>query len=258
MPRARKRHVQQALRDPDKNGQWRGGKRAGAGRPAKKGRRPSERHKRRPVLRPNEAAHDVLRPVKEVGSLRGWHAYAALRAAMLTTVTHEGFRIVHLSIQRTHIHLLVEATNRTVLAKGMQGFQVSAARRLNAAVSARSGRLRRGSVFNDRYHARIIRMPHDARRALAYVLNNWRKHDEHVDQHLRGWVVDLFSSAPIFDGWMDVDPRRLSLPRDYAPLPVSRPSTWLLRDGWRQHGLISSRHVPGETASASAALVLAE
>ena len=259
MPRPRKRHVQQEMRYPDKNGQWRGGKRAGAGRPAAKGRRPSERHKRRPVLKAGEAVHVVLRPVREVGNLRRWHAYRALRAALLTTVTHEGFRIVHLSIQRTHIHLIIEATSRLVLARGMQGFQVSAARKLNAAIGAHTGRPRRGTVFADRYHARIIRAPIEARRALAYVLNNWRKHDEHEDQHLRGWSVDLFSSAPSFDGWSDVDRRAIVLPRDYEPLLVSRPTTWLLRDGWRQHGLISSTHVPSETEKPDThARVLAE
>ena len=35
-----------------------------------------------------------------------------------------------------------------------------------------------GKVFPDRYHAQIIRTPRQARHALAYVLNNWRKHGE--------------------------------------------------------------------------------
>ena len=44
MARARKVHVQLSLLALDKNGQRRGGKRRGAGRP-KKGLRASERHK---------------------------------------------------------------------------------------------------------------------------------------------------------------------------------------------------------------------
>lgn len=39
-----------------------------------------------------------------------------------------------------------------------------------------------------------------------------------------------------------------ALPVDYEPLPVSRPQTWLLSVGWRRHGLISVREVPGERA----------
>ncbi len=33
---------------------------------------------------------------------------------------------------------------------------------------------------------------------------------------------------------------------DYEPLPAARPMTWLLRVGWRRHGLISAYLVPGE------------
>jgi hypothetical protein len=39
------------------------------------------------------------------------------------------------SAQRTHLHLLVEAKDKEALAAGMQGFQISAAKHLNAAIS---------------------------------------------------------------------------------------------------------------------------
>ena len=61
--RARKRHVQQELFRH-------GGKRAGAGRPPKKGRRPSERHERRLAVRASQPGHVVIRAEAEVGSLR--------------------------------------------------------------------------------------------------------------------------------------------------------------------------------------------
>ena len=54
-------------------------------------------------------------------------------------------RIIHLSIQRTHLHLIVEANDRDALSSGMQSFEISAARRINR-VCKRSGR-----VFTDRY-----------------------------------------------------------------------------------------------------------
>src|SRR5205814_9644640 len=88
------------------------------------------------------------------------------------------FRIVHLSIQRTHLHLLVEADDKAALASGMQGFQISAAKQLNAAISRGKPQRRRGTVFPDRYHAEIITSPRQARHSLAYVLANWRKHRE--------------------------------------------------------------------------------
>ena len=49
------------------------------------------------------------------------------------TSSEKNFRIVHLSIQRTHVHLLVEANSKGNSRRGMQGFQISAAKHLNAA-----------------------------------------------------------------------------------------------------------------------------
>jgi hypothetical protein len=36
------------------------------------------------------------------------------------------------------------------------------------------------------------------------------------------------------------------VPEEYKPIPVWRPQTWLLRTGWRRHGLIRLREVPSE------------
>jgi putative transposase len=246
MARPRKRHVQQAIRFPDKNGQFRGGKREGAGRP-KQGKRASERHKRRPTLKPSEAVHVVVRAVTAVGQLRNFDAYHAIRKAMVAVLTRNGFRIVHTSIQGTHVHLLIEASNRTALARGMQAFQISAAKHLNSAISKRSKlrRRRKGSVFTDRYHSEIIRTPRHARHELAYVLNNWRKHGESLKNIAASWRIDPFSSAPSFDGWRDLDARSIEWPTTYVSLPTWEPQTWLLRDGWRRHGLIRPTEVPG-------------
>src|SRR5215510_3516792 len=112
----------------------RGGKRRGAGRPPK-GKRAGSPHKVRPFLHARHPVHVVLRVVSSVGSLRRRCVYQAIREATLTTALREDFRIIHLSIQRTHVHLLVEASDKGALARGMQGFQISAAKHLNAAIS---------------------------------------------------------------------------------------------------------------------------
>src|SRR4051812_6466702 len=103
----------------------RGGKRPGAGRPPK-GERAGERHERRPFHDASQPVHVVLRTVKAVGSLRRRQTYHAIRRATQVAARREDFRIVHLSIQRTHVHLLVEAKSMVALASGMQGFQISA------------------------------------------------------------------------------------------------------------------------------------
>ena len=103
-------------------------------------------------------------------------------------------------------------------------------------------------MFPDRYHAQIIRTPRQARHALAYVLNNWRKHGENRLAIAKDWPIDPFSSAPSFRGWSDVDASSLGWPPTYEPLPVWEPKTWLLREGWKKHGLISSKEVPSHEA----------
>lgn len=253
MARLRRKQLQQFLPLPDPNRDPRGGKRAGAGRPAK-GKRSSARHKRRPKHDHRHPVHVTVRVVDGLGTLRQRDAYLAIREATFTAFTREVFRLVHFSIQSNHIHLIAEAANKKALSRGMQGFQISAAKRLNAAITKRTGSRRRGQVFTDRYHARALSTPRAVRHALCYVLNNWRRHREDRAVRTRTWKVDPFSNGWEFFGWKE---RALS-PLVYQPsteylamsLVTWFPKTWLLRDGWQRHGLISIREVPGpETAS---------
>src|SRR6266705_1033885 len=153
--------------------------------PGKRGRKPragrkrkaraGSPHKVRPELTARYPVHVVLRVIPDVGNLRRRFTYKAIREATYTTALREDFRIVHLSIQRTHLHLIVEADHKAALASGMQGFQISAAKHLNAAISrGKPGPRRRGTVFPDRYHAEIITSPRQARHAIRYVRSNWR------------------------------------------------------------------------------------
>ena len=229
----RKRHVQQAMQFRT----W-GGKREGAGRPRKQGVRPLESHGKRPVLQASVPLHVVTRVLPRVGWLRRRDAYAAIRSATVTVAAHEAMRIVHLSIQGTHLHLIVEARTRTALAKGMQSFKISAAKQLNRALGGA-----RGSVFTDRYHARPLRTPREVRNCIAYVLNNWRRHGE---DRGRGWTLDPFASGVSFDGWRELAAKGVMFraPPTYELLIVWIPKTWLLSIGWRRHGLVGARDVP--------------
>ena len=241
MARARARHVQQEIAFPTH-----GGKRPGAGRPPK-GRRSSERHKRRSAHDPRHPAHVTIRVVPEAGALRRRDAFHAIRWATLTTAKREDSHIVHLSIQRTHMHLIVEARSRAALSRGMQGFQISAAKHLNAAIGARTGTKRTGGVFFDRFHARALTSPRAVRHALAYVMNNWRRHHEDRAAFARTWKLDPYSTAIDFPGWMELgdSPFLFQPPRSYDALIVWLPKTWLLRESWRRHGPISVHDIPG-------------
>jgi REP element-mobilizing transposase RayT len=227
----------------------RGGKRPGAGRPPK-GKRAGSPHKERPFLHARYPVHVTLRVIREVGNLRRRCVYQAIREATLTTARREDFRIVQLSIQRRHVHLLVEANDKRALAAGMQGFQISAAKHLNAAISkGRPGPRRRGAVFPDRYHAEIITSPRQARHALSYLMNNWRKHQEDLRPPMSDWTIDWFSSAVTFPGWAEYgdEPFLWRGPPTYDPLIVYQPRTWLLREGWKKAGPISCHDVPSAT-----------
>src|ERR1041385_3061910 len=238
--RGRKRHVQQSLFR-------RGGKRKGAGRKPK-GARAGSRHKKRPTIKPTQALHIVMRVDPAVGNLRRRQLYKAMRDATITAALRERFRIVHVSLQRNHVHLLAEAENKQALARGMQGFQISAARHINTALGDDKYRRRRGRVFTDRYHVEVITSPTRARRALSYVLNNWRKHREDQVGLPATWLIDPFSSGISFPDWQELDDKAWMWPirETYDPLVVRRPQSWGLREGRRLWGAMSARDVPSK------------
>jgi putative transposase len=217
-------------------------KRRKDGKVAKRpGRKPPPKGKRvvphrvRPEVDARHPVHVTLKVSTEVGRLRKRKAYQAVRRALLGCLARIDYRVVHISIQDTHLHLLVEAEDKQALARGMQGFTISAAKWINRAM-----RRARGTVFPKRYHATYISTPTQARSELAYVLNNWLRHRAN-----RGmpWRIDPYSSAWQFEGW--AKPHRYNPPRE--PLPVARAQSWLLREGWlrAKGGRIRLDEVPG-------------
>jgi REP element-mobilizing transposase RayT len=207
-----------------------------AKRPGRKptGRRRDPRHRTRPEVTPRHPVHVVLRVTHAVGTLRTLRVYRAIRGALgKCLATRADYRVVHVSIQSNHLHLLVEADDKRALARGMQGFAISAAKRLNRALGRR-----RGDVFAFRYHATLITSPSQARNAIAYVLNNWRRHRNDARAP---WRIDPYSSADGFRGW--------ATPHGYAPrrepLPVSAPTAWLLTDGYARAAAIRTDEIPG-------------
>ena len=137
-------------------GQW-GGARVNAGRPAR-GPIASSPHRQRPSVSPRlpllVVAHTLPR-------LRGRAAWAALHRAFLRTLERPDFRIVAFTRRARRVYLVVEADHALALARGMQGFQVAAARALNRVLS------RSGTVFADRYRPLPLRTRPAVRAALA-------------------------------------------------------------------------------------------
>jgi hypothetical protein len=89
--------------------------------------------------------------------------HAALRGALQRSLARGDFRIIAYVVRGARLELIVEADNARALARGMQGFEVAAARRLNRATA------RTGTVFPDRYRPRILATRAAVRAALASI-----------------------------------------------------------------------------------------
>jgi REP element-mobilizing transposase RayT len=181
--------------------------------------------------------HVTLRFVRGLPNLRGKAAFRVVRET-LAAPRRGGVRVVHYSVQSNHVHLLVEASSKQGLAQGMQALSIRLAKALNL-LFERSGR-----IFEDRFHARALGSPLEVRRALAYVLNNFRRHADPKGPRLPLSFRDPMSSAHWFDGWdpawVHAAPDKRAL-RDPAPdlEPGVVPArSLLLRSGWRRHGLL--------------------
>jgi REP element-mobilizing transposase RayT len=216
-----------------------GGKRRGAGR-KRSAPRGAVPHRSRPAHSATVPVHVTL-PVL-LRSLRSQFVFPTVRGAIAAANRRnwERFRIVHFSVQSDHIHLIVEATSRHALSRGLAGFSVSLARRVNRLL------FRRGRLVAERWHERALTSPRAVRRALVYVLGNCRKHGQ------PNVLVDHYSSAPYFRFFkelhgqapIELNPRLVPTPfRIRASLPPE-PATWLLHRGWLRHGLLSLHERP--------------
>jgi len=207
-----------------------GGARRGAGRKPK-GEVAGVSHGRRAALASRFPVHVTMKVKKGLPGLRAKAERQALWEACAKGCERGGFRLVQFSVQNDHLHLIVEGKDRGTLVRGIQGLAIRVAKALN-----RLWR-RTGGVFADRYHDRILRTPREVRNALAYVLQNGKRRG-------RGQLkaVDAFSSGPWFDGWRE----KLSVRGlEGIARPVAEAKTWLLKLGWRRHGLITFAEIPG-------------
>lgn len=207
-----------------------GGRRPGAGR--KPRTRPPIAHRSRPAFPARHPAHVTLKLRAGVPSLRSVALVRVLERSLARGCERDGFRVIHYSFQSNHAHLVVEAANRTALARGMKSVGTRLARAVNRVFG------RRGPVLAERYHLRVLRTSREVRNVLRYVLLNARKHARHAVPA----GLDPASSARWFDGWVGgTDPRS---PPSSAPRPIGRARTWLLSVGWRRWGLLDPNDAP--------------
>jgi REP element-mobilizing transposase RayT len=124
-------------------------------------------------------------------SLRQRAEIEAVLDALRAGNERPGFRVVAFSAMRNHLHLGIEVRSTAELSRGVQGLAIRLAKALNKLWQ------RRGTVFLERFHARMAEGISAIRRVLVYVLNNARKHGVRLP---RG-VPDPYSSGPWFPYW---------------------------------------------------------
>lgn len=244
-PRRRKRSRAIAGRQLELPIRSRGGSRTGAGRKptGKFGRGAGVRHRSRGEHKPKWPIHISITVLPDLPSLRGRRCVKAIERAFWGAC-HCGrpdFRPIHFSVQKRHVHLIVEAESGLALSRGMQGLCIRIAKALNRALK------RKGKVFSDRFYSRAVSRPTETRNCLIYVLNNVRKHDAQRGKVRERRWIDPCSSGKYFNGWVDCPARP---PPDRADWLVAKPRSWLLRRGWREHGggPIRLEEVPGRQA----------
>lgn len=178
----------------------RGGRRPGAGRP--RGNRVT--HHPRPEFSRVTPSLVTLEIRGGVPSLRSSRRFAAIRDALSAARGLHGLRIVEFSVLGEHLHLIAEADDKRALSRGMQGLCIRIAKALNRLLG------RKGGLFADHYHSRLLRSPTELCAAVRYVLGN-------AEHHFAERGADWFSSASA-----------------EGAAARAEPHGWLLRIGWRR------------------------
>jgi len=109
----------------------------------------------------------------------------------------------------------IEADSSEALSRGLKGLCVRLAKALNTVMQRR-----RGSVFADHYHSRVLGSPAEIVAALNYILTN-------AEHHYGEEGIDRFSS--------------FSYAPDQRARVLGKPRGWLLSAGWRRAHRIPQR-----------------
>ena len=188
---------------------------------AKSQRRGSERsrvpHRRRPEVR-NDALHVTVHLIEGLPNLRSPAEHARIVEAIRESQERFGCRIAEFSVLSNHLHLILEAGSGAGLAQAMKGLLVRIARRLNPLWK------RKGSMFRERFHARVLRGWREVKNAVRYVLLNARKHGIRIPKG----QPDPCSSGPWYERWFE----RGGKPFRSEGKPVVRGRTMYLEGGY--------------------------
>lgn len=129
------------------------------------------RHIEREDLKKNTALHLTIKIVKEKAAIKNKSVLKALHHA-IKKARHKGLQVIHYTLEYDHIHLLVEASDKHTLGKGMQSLGISFSKGINKIKKSA------GIVFKNRYHSRKLQSLQEIKNVLHYILGNGIKHKE--------------------------------------------------------------------------------
>ncbi len=146
-----------------------GGRREGAGRKPtgvygfdRRGRPRSGISHRRRDIDGRHPVHVTLRAVAGAPDLRRAAVAAEVGKLLERRAGREpACRVARVAIRRDHIHVIVEAADRTAVARGIQGLASGLARVINRMTGGS------GKLWLDRYDARPLRTPREMRACVT-------------------------------------------------------------------------------------------
>lgn len=202
-----------------------GGKRKGAGRKARRhadGSRVEPSHARRPRFTKSRPLHVTLEVTQDVPNLRAASLAPVVSAAIGRANRRAGFRVLHLCLLGSHVHLICAADGPAALANGMKSVNGTIAKAINRELG------RKGQVIASRYDLHVLRTKAEVRNAVRYVLRNAEHHGLHdawPGSRGRGSLgaprPDPLSTAVWFPYWAE---RELLVASNQIPASVVRPA----------------------------------
>lgn len=202
-----------------------GGKRKGAGR---KNRSGTLNHLKRQRVNPKAPIHVTMKLREGLPNIQCPEMHEKFKSG-LRKAKALGLRVIHYTVERNHIHMMIECSNNSSLSRGMKSLGASFGRAIRAFAGGK------GPVFKERFHMRVVKTPMEVRNVIAYVLTNTSKH------HKMAPGPTPYSSGMYFSEWKKLLGRRAGpVLREFVPITTDlpeflcEPKSWLAREGWRK------------------------
>jgi len=146
-----------------------GGARKGAGR-KKKVAGAKDPHSKREHFATRLPVQITLKVRPDVVNLRRHDVFSKIKTALEAGAQRDDGKVCDFSVLSDHLHLIVDAASNKALTSVVSSVAIRVAKQINKLTG------RKGRVFNDRYHARVLRSPTEVMLSRRYILNNFRKH----------------------------------------------------------------------------------